>query len=114
MIEIRGEIQKGGERDEDRGNVHGADAAVLPADPGLGAGVVIALDVEGELVVRVVAAGEVGEDGAALEDGEAAVIVVDDGGNAAVGVEGDEPGLLLDVLRYVDGLGGVGEVVGFF
>ena len=38
--------------------------------------------------------------------------MVDDGGDAAVGVDGDEPGLLLDVLADVDGLPGVLQTVG--
>jgi hypothetical protein len=40
--------------------------------------------------------------------------VVDDGGDAAVGVEGRVPGLLLRVLGDVDGLDGVVGAVGFF
>jgi hypothetical protein len=87
--------------------LHGADAAVLPADPGLGAGVVVRVYGEGELVFRVVLAGEVAEDGVALKDVEVVVVVVDNGGDAAVGVDGDEPRLLLDVGANVDGLVGV-------
>lgn len=60
---------------------------------------------EAEAAVRVVAAREVGQDGAALEDGEVGVVVVDNGGDAAVGVDVGELGLLLDVLAYIDGLG---------
>lgn len=95
--------------------LHGPHAAVLPPDPGLCAGVVVRVGGEGEAVVRVVAAGEVGEDGAALEDVEAVVVVVDDGRDAAVGVgRGGEPGLLLDVCADVDGVGGVGQAVEVF
>jgi ketosteroid isomerase-like protein len=70
---------------------------VLPADPRLGAGVVVAVDGEREEVLGVVAPGEVAQDGVALEDGEVAVVVVEEGRDAAVGVDGGEPGLLLDV-----------------
>lgn len=92
--------------------LHGAEAAVLPAHPGLAAGVVVVVGGEGEEVVAVVAAGEVAEDGDALEDAEAVVVVVDDGGDAAVGADGGEPGLLLDAAADVDGLGGVLQAVG--
>lgn len=40
-----------------------------------------------ELVLFVVRLDEVGEDGAGLPEGEAAIFVVDDGGHAAVGVD---------------------------
>jgi hypothetical protein len=64
-------------------------------------------------VLRVVVADEVGEDGQRLEDGEAVAVVVDDGGDAAIGIERRVPGLLLRVLGDVDGLEGVRFAVGF-
>ena len=90
-----------------RVGLHGPQTTMLPAKPHLGAGVIIIVGSKGEAVLLVVAARQVAENGAALPDGEAAVIVVDDDGDAAVRVQGDEPGLLLDELINVDGLGGV-------
>lgn len=92
--------------------LHGPHAAVLPADPAVGAGVVVAVDGEREFVFGIVLAREVRQDGAAFEDGEVVVIVVHDGGDPAVGVDGGEPWFLLGVGADVDGLGGVGEAVG--
>jgi hypothetical protein len=63
-------------------------------------------------VVRVVVPRQVAQDGEPLEDGEGAAVVVDDGGDAAVGVEGRVPGLFLGVFADVDALGRVGLVEG--
>lgn len=79
---------------------------MLPADPLLRDGVVVRLVGEAELVLRVVVLGQVGQDGGALEDGEVVPVVVDDGGDAAVGVDPGEPFLLLRALGDVDGLVG--------
>lgn len=92
--------------------IHRSQAAVLPADPGLCAGVVIIVYREGEAVLCVIAAGEIPEDGVALEHCQSAVIVVDDGGDTAIGVHGDEPGLLLDIQADVDVLGSVLQAIG--
>lgn len=86
---------------------------MLPSHPLFGDRVVVRLDGEAEAVLRVVVAGEVAQDGEPLKDGEAAAVVVDDGRDAAVGVEGRVPGLLLRVLGDVDGLVGVRGAVGF-
>ncbi len=64
-------------------------------------------------MLRVVVTGEVEQDGHRLEDGEAVAVVVDDGGDAAIGAESRVPGLLLSVLGDVDGLERVGFAVGF-
>lgn len=85
---------------------------MLPGHPLLGDRVVVRLDGEAEAVLRVVVAGEIGQDGEPLKDGETTSVVVDDGRDAAVGVEGRVPGLLLRVLGDVDGLVGVGGAVG--
>lgn len=54
------------------------------------------LVLEAEVVVRVVVADEVEKDGGGLEDGEGGgLVVVDEDGDAAVGVETEEPLLLL-------------------
>jgi len=98
--------------EEGGASLHRAEAAVLPADPGLALVVLVGADGEGQAVLRVVAAGEVAEDGVALEDGGAAAVVVHDGGDAAVGVDGRIPRLLLDVLADVDGLPYILEPVG--
>lgn len=87
---------------------------MLPTDPLLRLAVLVRVDGEAELVLRVVVPREVEQDGDALEDGEAVAVVVDDGGDAAVGVEGRIPRLLLRVLRYVDALPGVLQTVGGF
>lgn len=85
---------------------------MLPADPLLGFAVLVAVDGEAELVIRVVVASEVKEDGDALENGETAAVMVDDGGDAAVRVQGRVPWLLLRALADIDGLPGVVEAVG--
>lgn len=95
-----------------KGGLHGPEAAVLPGHPLLGDGIVVRVDGEAEPVLRVVVAREVGQDGDALEDGEPAAVVVDDGGDAAVGVERRVPGLLLRLLGDVDALDGVFGPVG--
>ena len=77
---------------------------MLPRDPLLGDRVIVRVDGEAELVLRVVVARQVEEDGETLEDGEVMAVVVDNGGDAAIGVDGDEPRLLLGVLGDVDGL----------
>lgn len=87
---------------------------MLPRHPLLGDRVIVGFDGEAELVLRVVVPGEVAQDGQPLEDGEGGAVVVDDGGDAAVGVEGGVPGLFLRVLADVDGLDCVGLVVGRF
>lgn len=94
------------------GDLHGSEAAVLPSNPRLGAGVVIVVNVEGELVLGIVLPGQVAQNSITLEDGEVAVVVVNQDRDAAVGVEGSEPRLLLDVLADVDGLHGVVLAVG--
>ncbi|OAQ92331.1 hypothetical protein VFPFJ_04071 [Purpureocillium lilacinum] len=76
---------------------------VVP-DPRLGTGVVVVVDGKAEAALRVIPARQVSEDGVALEHGEAAVVVVHNGGDAAVGVHGREPRLLLHVLANVDAL----------
>lgn len=85
---------------------------MLPGHPLLADGVVVRVDGEAEPVLRVVVARQVGQDGEPLEDGEAAAVVVDDGGDAAVGVEGRVPRLLLRVLVDVDRLDRVVLAVG--
>lgn len=86
---------------------------MLPGHPLLGDRIIVRLHGEAELVLRVVVAGEVGQDGQRLEDGEAVAVMVDDGGDAAVGVEVCVPRLLLGVFANVDGLEGVLLAVGF-
>jgi hypothetical protein len=86
---------------------------VLPGDPLLGDGIVVRVDGEAELVLGVVVAGEVLQNGESFEDGKAAAVVVDDGGDAAVGVEGRVPRLFLGVFADVDGLDRVLLAVGF-
>lgn len=84
--------------------LHGANASVLPADPRVGACVVVRVNGEGKEVLGVIAPCQVPEDGVALEDGQVVVVVVHNGRDAAIGVDGSEPRLLLDVLRDVDAL----------
>lgn len=57
----------------------------------------------------VVVLGQVQEDGAGLEDGERAACVVDDGGDAAVGIDFAKGGGFLLVGAEVNGRGGVGD-----
>lgn len=94
--------------------LHGADAAVLEADPRLGPRVVVRVDGPGEEVLGVVATRQVSQDGVALKDGQALVVVVDNGGDAAVGVDGREPGLLLHVCANVAALPCILEAVCLF
>ena len=77
---------------------------MLPGHPLLCDAVVVRLVGEAQLVVRVVVLGQVAEDGEALEDGEVAAVMVDDGGNTAVWTDGCVPGLLLRILHDVDRL----------
>lgn len=104
--------ERGGREKREGENVHGTQSTMLPGHPLLGLAVLVAVDGEAELVLRVVVAREVGQDREALEDGEAAAIVVDDDGDAPVGVEVNEPGLLLRVLHDVDRLARVLGAVG--
>lgn len=81
--------------------MHWAKSAVLPSHPLLRNLVLVALVAKAELVLGVVMLGQVVEDGGALEHGKAAPVMVDDGGDASVGVDGGEPGLLLGVFHDV-------------
>lgn len=94
--------------------LHGADAAVLEADPRFRTRVVVGVDGEREEVLGVIAARQVPEDGVALEDGEVVVVMVHKGGDAAVGVDGREPRLLLHVGADVAALPCVLETVCLF
>ncbi len=85
---------------------------MLPGDPLLGNRVIIRFDRETEEIVRVVVAGEISQDGEPLKDREGVAVVVDDGRDAAVGVERRVPGGLLRVFGDVDRLVGVGGAVG--
>ena len=64
-----------------------------------------------DLVVRIVLLGEVLEDGAGFEDADLLAVGegVGDGGDAAVGVDFEEPGFFLGVFGDVDFVGFVGE-----
>ena len=93
------------------GNMHRANTAVLPADPSFGTGVVVALDIKRELLVRVILPSQVRQDCVALKDSEAIVVVVYNGRNASIGVDGSEPGLLLNILANVDALGRILQAV---
>lgn len=84
---------------------------MLPANPRLGARVVVLVDGKRELVLGVILARQVSEDGVSLKHGEVVVVVVHNGRDAAVGVDGGKPGLLLDVLPDVDALPCVLEAV---
>src|SRR5437879_6747800 len=53
--------------------------------------------------------GQVDQDGARLEDREVALVAVDDGGDAAAGVELQVPGLLLLAVLQADGAHAVGH-----
>jgi len=64
-------------------------------------------------MLLIVVAREVAEDSIPLENGKVGSVVVDNGGDAAVGVDGREPRLLLRVLADVDGLPRVVQPVGF-
>lgn len=91
--------------------LHGTNAAVLPANPRFGTCVVVRIDWEREEVLGIIATRQVSEDGVALEHGQVVVVMVHNGGDAAVGVDGREPWFLLDVLRDVDALERVLEPV---
>lgn len=84
---------------------------MLPANPRLGSGVVVVVQGKGELVLSVIATSEVAQNGIALKDAQAVIVVVNQGGDAAIGVHGDEPRLLLDVLADVNGLPSVLQAV---
>lgn len=94
--------------------LHGTKAAVLPAHPLLADRVVVAVDGKAQLVLRVVVARQVRQDGDAFEDGKVAAVVVHNGRDAAVGAQGREPGLLLCVFHDVNGLPGVLKAVRLF
>jgi hypothetical protein len=93
-------------------NLHRPNSAMLPTDPALGKGVVVVIRREREAVLRIVAPGQVAEDGVPLEHGQITIVVVDEDGNAAVGVLRREPRLLLDILADVDPLPCVLQAVG--
>lgn len=84
---------------------------MLPRDPLLTSAQIIHIR-KAELVIGVVVPRQISQDGRSLEDGEIVAVVVDDGGNAAIGTDFGEPGLLLDVLHDVDALKGVLQPVG--
>lgn len=91
-------------------NVHWPKPTMLPSHPLLRNLVLVALVGEAQLVLGVVVFGDIIQDGQALKHGEIAPVVVEDGGDAAVGADLGVPGLLLGVLHNVDGL--VGDFVG--
>lgn len=75
-------------------------------------------------MVRVIVTSEIGQDGESFKDGESAAVMVDEDGDAAIWVEGCEPGFLLGVFHDVYGLvgdfgeflsarGGARAIVGF-
>ena len=76
---------------------------MLPCNPLLALGQ-LGVVRKAQLVLWVVFASEIGQDGGALHDGELAVVVVDKHRNAAIGAEVGEPLLLLNVLHDGDGL----------
>lgn len=82
-----------------------------PGQPHIQIGVFIRVKVKGKELIGVVFAYEVGRDGGAFEDGAVVVIVVNDGGDPSVGVDGGEPGVFLDVVADVDGLAGILKIV---
>lgn len=86
---------------------------MLPGNPLLDIAVLKILLVEVKELLGVVEALEVGEDGRALHDGMAALVVVDENGNSTVGTQLGEPGLLLGVLHDVDGLDGIVQSICF-
>lgn len=62
-------------------------------------------------MLGIITTRQVSENGVALEHGQVVVVMVHNGGDTAVGVDGREPWFLLDVLRDVDALEGVLEPV---
>ena len=84
--------------------LHGTQAAHLPEQPALRLVVLLAALRVRDLVVLVVALDEVLHDGAGLEErnGRAVLELVGKGGDAAVGVDFEEPRLFLDVFGDVD------------
>lgn len=65
-------------------------------------------------MLGIVHAREIVHDCRPFEDGKVFLVVVDDDGDFARGLEGGVPGLFLHALHEVDGLDGVGLVVGGF
>ena len=84
--------------------LHGAQTAHLPEEPALGLVVLLAALRVRDLVVFIVALDKVLHDGARLEqrDGRAVLELVGQSRDAAVGVDLEEPWLLLDVFGDVD------------
>lgn len=79
---------------------------MLPSHPLLRNLVLITLVRKTQLVLRVVMFGDVIQYRQPLEDGEVVPVMVDDGRDAPVRVDGSEPGLFLGVFHDVYGLVG--------
>lgn len=92
--------------------LHGTDARVQEEEPVVDfIGLARAGRVADFVVEAVVLLDEVLHDGAGFEEADGAAVGegVGEGGYAAVGVDGEEEGLFLDVLGYVDFVGFVGD-----
>ncbi len=92
--------------------LHGADARVEEEEPVVDfVGLARAGRVADFVVDAVVLLDEVLHDGAGFEEADRAAVGegVGEGGDAAVGVDGEEEGLFLGVLGYVDFVGFVGD-----
>jgi hypothetical protein len=78
-------------------------SAMLPCHP-LFANRLIERIFKPEPVLRIVLPRQVCEDGKAFHDGEAALVVINNDRNAAIGAEFGEPFLLLYILTNIDAL----------
>lgn len=81
--------------------MHGPKTAVLPRHPLLTFRQ-FGIAGERELVLRIEMACQIRHDGLTFHDSEAAIVVVDEDGNATIGTLLGEPRFLLDVLADVD------------
>ena len=89
---------------KERKTVHWPNASLLPANPSFCPGIVVIVDIKGKAALSVISTCEIRQDGVALKNGEVVIFMVDERGNAAIRIDGCEPGLFLNILGNVDTL----------
>lgn len=77
---------------------------MLETNPALGNGIIVIRRIKRKHMLRIIFTCQIGENCGTLKDGKILVIVVDNGGNATVGVDGGKPWLFLCIQANVDAL----------
>lgn len=80
---------------------------MLPANPALGPSVVIVIYREGETILWVITTCEVAQNGVSLKYAQTIIVMINQGRDAAIGIDGGKPRLLLDVFANVNSLNSI-------